>query len=75
MTARDIRPRCFDSMRTALARTRENDAALGTIARETEKRLRAAGENRGGEAGDEKKGRKERETMDDEEPCVVRKAR
>lgn len=56
MTARDIRPRCFDSMRTALARTRENDAALGTIARETEKRLRAAGENRGGEAGDEKKG-------------------
>lgn len=39
----------------------ENDAAFGTIARETEKRLRAAGESGRGEAGDEKKrdGKKE----------------
>lgn len=58
--------------------SRERDVALETIARETEKLIHESegmrGERKGeGERSDEKK----KGTMenDDEEPCVVRKAR
>lgn len=76
MTAGDIRPRYFDTTCGLYSRglSRERRRSWNNSARNRE-RLRAAGENEGEEARDKKKGWKETGTMDDEGPCVVRKAR
>lgn len=72
MSAGDIQPRCFDTRRMR-GLSRERDV-LETIARETEKLIHV---DEGREKSNEKKKGSERNGRwdDDQEPCVVRKAR